>query len=112
MFFGVRIQSNDLASLQIRQPLVVAICEGAKNYLLHSLDALLSMILTERVVISGAINKSDVNRDISFSYKEVIDEYAADSSVAIDEWMDRFKLQMKMSEATRDRLARVTMIRS
>ena len=85
MFFGVGIEGEDRPSLHVSQSFVVAVRETTKNDLLHRLRALPFMILTERVVISRAINKRDIDGDIPFSDQQVIDEDSPDPSVPINE---------------------------
>ncbi len=96
------IEGDDGFPLHVGQSLVIAIGETAKDDLLHRFCMLRFMILTERVVVFRAIDERDVDRDVSFSYQQVIDEDPADPSIPVNKGMDGLELKVKAGDPSDD----------
>src|SRR3989338_3171906 len=87
---------------QIRQPLVIARGERAADYFFHDRCFAIRLEFFECVIVSGAIDKFDVDGYISFTDKQIVIECPADPTVAVNKWMRVFECQVQTGDPSYD----------
>src|SRR3989344_7396662 len=97
--FGKRY---DFLMFQIRQPLVIARGERAADYFFHDRRFAIRLEFFECVIVSGAIDKFDVDGYISFTDKQIVIDRSADPAVAVNKWMCIFEGKVETGNPPHD----------